>query len=339
MIRDAISFSLNTYFLHRKLLLSIVSGTAANKLKRSLASASSVGGEEAALILDKDFIDQACQLITSAGVRALEELLLTGTLREGELITIERAFYFKGLGGKIGARPQFHTKLPEFDNAYLRGEFNPEHITCSTAYRKLSGRSKVFMLAHVDSISGNDIRLRPIIMADRIFTGPLKADSPLFHQGLLVCAEEIHEFSNMRPSDSETWDVSEMGHHPERHIKEWFAEIIHEGNVPKDWAGEHSDLYTTHLHVRGHRARAAFIFKGPSVFRPLRLKDLGKNGDQIVRLFQEPADLYVLQHCHHVTAAVDHTMRAFASRPQSPSYYCILNGVDTLRILKGYEKI
>jgi hypothetical protein len=69
--------------------------------------------------------------------------------------------------------------------------------------------------------------------------------------------------------------------------------------VPKDWSGEQSDLFISALKVDGEPYAAAFAFKGPAKFKPMTLAELGKNGDQVVRLYAEPADILVLQHCPH----------------------------------------
>jgi hypothetical protein len=81
------------------------------------------------------------------------------------------------------------------------------------------------------------------------------------------------------------------------------------------------------------------MFKGPSKFHPMKLADLGKNGDQINRLYEEPAQLLVLQHCHEVSSAVRKMMLAFANQIGNPRAFCIIDGKDTLRILRAYGKI
>ena len=66
--------------------------------------------------------------------------------------------------------------------------------------------------------------------------------------------------------------------------------------------------------------------------------DLGKNGDKIGRLFDESAELLVLQHCHEVTSAVRKQMRAYAQQMNRPRQFCIIDGYDTIRILRAYNK-
>lgn len=64
---------------------------------------------------------------------------------------------------------------------------------------------------------------------------------------------------------------------------------------------------------------------------------LGKNGDQIYRLANEPCQLMVVQHCHEIEPSVRATLRAFAVQPGRPRRYCIIDGRDTFRILKAYD--
>jgi transposase len=78
---------------------------------------------------------------------------------------------------------------------------------------------------------------------------------------------------------------------PETEIKAAFAEIIGEPINPKDWGGERSDLFSSRVMLERKRISSAFVFKGPAQFRPMTMAQLGKNGDQIDRLFSEPADL------------------------------------------------
>ena len=69
----------------------------------------------------------------------------------------------------------------------------------------------------------------------------------------------------------------------------------------------------------------------------MKASHLGKNGDQIVRLASEPAQLLILQHCHLVSPAVVTTLRAFAVNPSAPRRYCVIDGPDTYRLLQAYD--
>src|SRR5205823_2116784 len=44
------------------------------------------------------------------------------------------------------------------------------------------------------------------------------------------------------------------------------------------------------------------------------------------------------QHCHEITAAVRGMMRAYAQQMGNLRLFCLIDGYDTLRILKAYKK-
>jgi hypothetical protein len=155
-----------------------------------------------------------------------------------------------------------------------------------------------------------------------------------------VYCPHIDQFENVNmvrsPTKRELEGLAEI---PEKEIKGAFAEIIGEPFVPKDWGGEQSDLFSTRVSVNGNFLATAFVFKGPAKFKPLTVADLGKNGDQISRLFKEPADFVVLQHCHQITSAVRDHMRAFATRIGQLRPFCLIDGADTVRVLKAHSKL
>jgi len=157
---------------------------------------------------------------------------------------------------------------------------------------------------------------------------------------LEVFVDNIDTFQQVQNTKRSTQqaDLQVLRNLPEKDIKRAFAEIIGEATVPKDWGGERSDLFTSWLKLETQRISAAFAFKGPAKFHPMTVADLGKNGDQIDRLFSEPADMLLLQHCHEITAGVRGMMRAYAQQMGNPRLFCLIDGYDTLRILGVYGK-
>jgi hypothetical protein len=125
----------------------------------------------------------------------------------------------------------------------------------------------------------------------------------------------------------------------EESVKYAIADIIGEPFVPKDWPGEKSDLPTNRLTIDGQPHSAAFIFKGPSVPREMHVADMGKRGDQLVRVFDEPVELIVVQHCSKIANSVVRIAESRAMDIRRPRRYCILDGEDTVRILKAYGKL
>lgn len=108
----------------------------------------------------------------------------------------------------------------------------------------------------------------------------------------------------------------------------------------KDWGGETNDLYTANLVVNGMRLPTAFLLKGNGLKRPnMRIADCGKNGDQLLRLFDSPASLFVIQFVGQVSEAViaDVQGKVALRRSQGkPSWYLVMDGQDTARLLRAY---
>lgn len=120
-------------------------------------------------------------------------------------------------------------------------------------------------------------------------------------------------------------------------MKELLCHLLDEPSVPKDWGGEESDLFSSNVRVNERRQTAAFLLKGPAAFHPMTMKDCGVNGDQIYRLFNIPADVYVLQHCHTVGTAVRKTMEAYALARvfSQPCRFMIMDGYATANLLRA----
>ena len=65
----------------------------------------------------------------------------------------------------------------------------------------------------------------------------------------------------------------------------------------KDWGGEMNDLYTANVIVNSSPRATGFLLKGPGIGKKeMVIADCGRNGDQLVRLFTTPADLFVVQY-------------------------------------------
>lgn len=128
----------------------------------------------------------------------------------------------------------------------------------------------------------------------------------------------------------------------EKYVKQSLADIIGERFVPKDWAGEKSDLYTTQVVLRGKRVDAAFLLKGPSV-DVLTIGGLGTRGNQVLKLTKEPATLFVVQHVGKIESDVIEHLESEVTKQSKVRgvkvYYCVIDGTDTARILKAYNRL
>ena len=128
----------------------------------------------------------------------------------------------------------------------------------------------------------------------------------------------------------------------EDHVQTAFEEIIGENFHQRDWGGETNDLFTSHIRVGGKRLRAAFLMKGRGTRGKLTISKCGKNGDQIVRLMEAPAGLYIIQHVDEIDERVISDLEGkvrLRNRTGDRCHMCIIDGTDTARIMKAYGKI
>ena len=128
----------------------------------------------------------------------------------------------------------------------------------------------------------------------------------------------------------------------ENAFKTGIQRIIGEKGKFQDWGGEPNDLFTTRVQLKGKRITTAFAFKGPGTSGILTPAKLGKNGDQIQRLFLSPADIFIVQYHGQIGQAVYEQMQAFATlnsvREGKQIWYGVIDGGDTRRLLAAYPK-
>ena len=162
-----------------------------------------------------------------------------------------------------------------------------------------------------------------------------------------VHIDGIDSFSKVRdikpPEIADYLDSNGRVDLAENVIKEALADILAVTPVKNDWGGEDDDLYTSNLSIHGQRTPTAVALKGRGIKSQfLRIKDCGKNGDQLVRLFQAPAELFVLQYVgeidENVIKDMEGKVQALRAHDRQASY-CIINGQDTARLLRAYGKL
>ena len=126
---------------------------------------------------------------------------------------------------------------------------------------------------------------------------------------------------------------------PEARIKTFLRKIIGESRDFQDWGGEKNDLFTNKLQFRGRRRAGAFALKGRATKGPLTPKKMGKNGDQIARLFSSEAEVFPVVYHSVVDQAIHEQLRAFAvaralgGRRVS---YGVVDGQDLGRLVEAY---
>jgi hypothetical protein len=292
--------------------------------------------------------------LSSANFPSLGQIVAENRVTQGDFFTHLGAFSGSGIlegadrlyrGLPLRKEALLRAKLDNFrDGLTLTVQAHPENYTTTSASGEMSGKKRLFLVGRITDCETNNFRAQAYVIG-HLHEEQRKGMPSIDRFGRLqwhmeVFPTQVDNFataSAVKPPT--TSELAKIQSTEELDVKEAFASIVGEPFVPKDWAGEKSDLCTTQLRIEGQQVAAAFAFKGRSKAKKMTVADLGKNGDQISRLFSEPSDFVVLQHCHEVTSAVRDHMRAFATRIGRLRPFCIIDGADTVRILKAYGKL
>ena len=152
-----------------------------------------------------------------------------------------------------------------------------------------------------------------------------------------VTCDDFDQFAKVRRvKTTEATSISEKA------FKNGIAKLLGESGKFHDWGGERNDLYTSKLRHNGKRRSVAFAFKGPGARGILTPGKLGRNGDQIQRLFLSPADIFIVQYHGQIDQSVVEQMKAFATinsvRESKRVWYGVFDGDDTARLLAAYPR-
>jgi hypothetical protein len=153
----------------------------------------------------------------------------------------------------------------------------------------------------------------------------------------LVTIDDIDSFSRVRSLRIEPDTRSPL---EEARFKRGIARILNEQGRFVDWGGERNDLYTTRLRISGRRYAAAFAFKGRATRGILTPRHMGKNADQIQRLFQSAATVFLVQYSGQIAESVLEQMEEFAKAKSvaiaDVVYFGVIDGHDSSRLIEAY---
>ena len=154
----------------------------------------------------------------------------------------------------------------------------------------------------------------------------------------MITVDEIDTFRKVRHVKANT-HPNPM---PEARFKRGIQRILGERGRFKDWGGERNDLLTTRLVLKGKRRAAAFAFKGPGLRGILTPGRMGKNGDQIHRLFNSAAEVFLVQYWNQIAESVLEQMEEFAKAKSVSDgkeiFFGVIDGQDSNRIITAYPK-
>ncbi|MCL5428936.1 MAG: hypothetical protein M1347_03910 [Chloroflexi bacterium] len=108
-----------------------------------------------------------------------------------------------------------------------------------------------------------------------------------------ISIDDIDSFNQVRSVGAS--DIASVKGMVERKINRGISGILKQ-DEKKDWGGEQNDIFSTHVRLRGKRIASAFALKGRGTKGVLTPGKMGKNGDQILRLFQGTSEVYFIVH-------------------------------------------
>ncbi|OCJ05387.1 hypothetical protein A6U86_29455 [Rhizobium sp. AC27/96] len=304
------------------------------------------------IAINSAFQDALTRWLDEREPKTLGQLVILDDIAPGRIFTCYTNWFFKGLsevskaierGATLVPPAIAYAKLDDFRQGWkIECRFQHEHFTARSSWNELRGQKRLIVVGLITDVKDTTIEAVPYVIANPApsWDKPQSAIGKFWINRLECFVDQIETFQAVRGNEARMTknDLKRLEGVSEHEVKRAFAEIIGEPTVPKDWGGERSDLFTTRLVIDGQRISAAFAFKGPAQFKPMTMKELGKNGDQIDRLFSEPADILLLQHCHEITGPVRGAMRAYAQQMGNPRIFCLIDGYDTIRILQAYGK-
>lgn len=154
-----------------------------------------------------------------------------------------------------------------------------------------------------------------------------------------IRVEDVKEFSKSKNIKStaglKTARLSEAK------TKEGFLKLLSEVKKPKDWGGENNDIFTDRVTLFGKKRRAAFALKGPAKTGPLVPGKMGKNGDQIQRLFDTPATVFFVQYEGEVKESVYKLMEELSKARAITAgeiFWAVIDDDATKRLRKAYPR-
>ena len=244
--------------------------------------------------------------------------------------------YFRSKRTGDACRGTVWAKLATDPELRFHAEVNAARCTTDTGAHLMSGTRRACMRALVSDVEDGLVTLRVVAIGQRLVGYGDRAYFQVVGDVAHVWPQQVDQFEGVDFDRGEKSDLKLMRNVGEEAVKHWFAEILGQSEVPKDWGGGAVRPLDPVLDCRGHPDARSIHFKGPAAFHPADRRPR-QEGDQIQRLAESPADLLVVQHCHTITSRVEHMLRTYATSPRNVRKYMLLDGYATAAILKHFE--
>jgi hypothetical protein len=210
-----------------------------------------------------------------------------------------------------------------------------------TVYRKIgfvvSNKAKILSLARNNKqLAGYHTKTNPRGNA----VTAVKIRMPFVVRTHFVTIDDVEQFKKARKI-RKIPDTLVPKRLSEQKVKLGILRLLQELKIPKDWGGESNDFFSVKLKIHGKAKRAAFALKGPAKKGTLVPGMMGKNGDQIQRLFNSPAEVFFVQYEDEIGQSVVELMEQLArakSALNGPVFFGTIDRDATYRLRLAYPK-
>ncbi|HLX71334.1 MAG TPA: hypothetical protein VKV04_17040 [Verrucomicrobiae bacterium] len=209
-----------------------------------------------------------------------------------------------------------------------------------TAYEKIDA-----FYAHRDKIlklAGDERKIAALPTKRNVLTTNVRAIkvAQKLAKTQQITIDDLDSFRRVRSFNADGYLSKAIS---EKAFKNGVRRILKEAGKFTDWGGEKNDLYTTRVKIKGKRYPAAFAFKGPGKTGKLVPGKMGKNGDQIQRLFGSTAEVFFVQYWRDIDESVLDQMNALALAKSITTgrkiFFGIIDGADSNRLLRAYPSV
>jgi hypothetical protein len=294
------------------------------------------------MFLANALAEPVISFIRANHVNSLHDIISMQRLASGSIFVCDGTFHSKGLAGNASSPlVTLTSRRNSFPDDYrLQVNFSKSGLVTTTAFSALAGTRHLFVLATIQNVEGKLIECVPYIVGNLV-QKPASGLALALHSSMEVSPEDVDQFSGIDFTRSVSkQELNQLKGISERTVKDVLCDLLSEIEAPKDWGGEECDLFSTNLRLQGRAVTAAFLLKGPARFHEMTIADCGKNGDQIIRLFNTGADLLIVQHCHKISPRLrNHVRNAAVARMSIACRYMFLDGYRTVNIMRHVGKI
>jgi hypothetical protein len=167
----------------------------------------------------------------------------------------------------------------------------------------------------------------------------IKGASSKSAKASMITVDEIDQFAKVRALKGKSPLLKPLS---ESKFKAGLQKIFKDTGKFKDWGGEKNDFFTNKVKINGKRYGAAFALKGPGVgVKIMTPGKWGKQGNQIQRLLESPAQVLFLQFEGQIDEYSIDQLRKLASNKAHEEghkiFYGYIDRDDSLRLRRAYQ--